>query len=214
MIHGFELGLLSEDDRLAFETHLLECEHCFKDVQDFLPASVRLRHGARLSEAESKSHVSPEPEAKSLSDMQPGKGKPWLTSLRVLVVAAVLAVTAAPVYYFGFRDRGMPEAVQQLDLLPLRGGDPAELYTDQGGTAEIRFVMQSAGSETVCRVLISSRSGDEVFRDDDYDRFDSLGIGVIRVPVANFRPGHHTLTIIEPTGSLPVSQRQYNFTVK
>jgi hypothetical protein len=214
MIHGFELGLLTENDRLAFETHLLECEHCFKEVQEFLPVSMRLRHGIGLSQVEPKSHARPKPVTKAVRAKQSGKGKPWLKSFRILVVSAILAVAIIPIYYYGFRDHGTPQIVQHLDLLPLRGGAAPELYLDRGGIAEIRFVMHSADRETVCRVLISSRSGDEVFRDDHYNQFDSVGVGVIRVPVADFRPGHHTLTIVEPEGSLPVSQRHYNFTVK
>jgi anti-sigma factor RsiW len=42
MLHHYELGLLSDEDREAFELHLLDCEHCFGRVKKF-QATAKLR---------------------------------------------------------------------------------------------------------------------------------------------------------------------------
>lgn len=43
MLHAYELGLLSDEDRAAFETHLIECDYCFERVQRMETASSLIR---------------------------------------------------------------------------------------------------------------------------------------------------------------------------
>ncbi|MBU0982371.1 MAG: zf-HC2 domain-containing protein, partial [candidate division Zixibacteria bacterium] len=33
LLHAFELGMLNDDDRLAFQEHLLNCPHCFEQAR-------------------------------------------------------------------------------------------------------------------------------------------------------------------------------------
>jgi hypothetical protein len=195
MIHAFELGLLSEADRQQFEQHLFVCESCFEEVRDFLPASKLMRYdkSIRQDSIALRSSVT------------------WFTRLRVLAVAAVLVLALVPIYYFRLSDRDSSDAVQKLDFFPFRSNGAPVLYLDQGGLAEIRFTLDSANPQTVCRVVISSRAGDEIFREDGYRGFDSAGVGIIQVPVTDFKKGFYSLTVAEPTGSLPVSRREYNF---
>jgi len=137
----------------------------------------------------------------------------WSARLRVLAVAAILVLGLIPIYYFGLGDRNSSDTIQHIEFLPLRSINAPVLYLDQGGSAEIRFAFDSAGPQTVCSVVIASRAGDEIFRDDGYQGFDSTGSGMIQVPVADFKIGFYTLTVIEPTGNLRISRREYNFRV-
>ena len=43
MLYAYELGGLNEDDRRAFEIHLVECGHCFDQVQSFQRTAEVLR---------------------------------------------------------------------------------------------------------------------------------------------------------------------------
>jgi len=45
LIGGFELGLLSDEEKLQFENHLLECEYCFQDLYRTAPLIDLMREG-------------------------------------------------------------------------------------------------------------------------------------------------------------------------
>ena len=46
LLHQYELGMLGEEDRRAFEIHLYECDTCFAEVQDLWEESRLLRQDA------------------------------------------------------------------------------------------------------------------------------------------------------------------------
>jgi len=50
MIHAYELGLLSEDDKKAFEIHLLECSHCLMAVREFERTVLHLKKEPSIRE--------------------------------------------------------------------------------------------------------------------------------------------------------------------
>lgn len=43
MLHAYELGMLSDDDRLGFQAHMLSCRHCFERAQKLEAISELLR---------------------------------------------------------------------------------------------------------------------------------------------------------------------------
>jgi hypothetical protein len=45
LIGSFELGLLSDQEKLRFENHLLECEYCFQDLYRTAPLAALIREG-------------------------------------------------------------------------------------------------------------------------------------------------------------------------
>jgi len=48
MLHAYELGMLSDDDREKFEMHLMECEVCFEKVQKLMTAVGLVRHDSEV----------------------------------------------------------------------------------------------------------------------------------------------------------------------
>ena len=50
LIHAWELGLLSDDERREFELHLMECPACFEDVQRFRREAEALRTDASVAD--------------------------------------------------------------------------------------------------------------------------------------------------------------------
>ncbi|HOP06307.1 MAG TPA: tetratricopeptide repeat protein [candidate division Zixibacteria bacterium] len=67
MIHAYELGRLTDEERQEFELHLMECEYCFKRVQAFRETTNLLLHD-RDVQSEIKEQAAPhkpaEPESK------------------------------------------------------------------------------------------------------------------------------------------------------
>ncbi|MCP4684405.1 MAG: tetratricopeptide repeat protein [bacterium] len=98
MIHAYELGVLSEKDREAFELHLLECESCFEAVRGFEDSSRLLR-----SDADVRSSVEEIlDEGSSLPSRQEGSGErssvwmPRWVPVAVIAAAAVLLIVLKP----------------------------------------------------------------------------------------------------------------------
>jgi len=48
MLHHYELGLLSEEERYELELHLLECEHCYNRVAKFAEAADLMKHNRKV----------------------------------------------------------------------------------------------------------------------------------------------------------------------
>lgn len=44
LLHHYELGLLSDEDRRRFEMHLLECDICFEDVRQFRQQALLMKN--------------------------------------------------------------------------------------------------------------------------------------------------------------------------
>ena len=42
MLHAYELGMLSDQDKDALESHLLDCQHCFDQLKEFAPRGTIL----------------------------------------------------------------------------------------------------------------------------------------------------------------------------
>ena len=50
MLHAFELGMLSEDDRLEFQVHLLNCRHCFERANNLEAVAELMRSDSEIQE--------------------------------------------------------------------------------------------------------------------------------------------------------------------
>lgn len=48
MLHHYELGLLSDEERGELELHLMECSHCFERVNRFQPAARHFKFNPRV----------------------------------------------------------------------------------------------------------------------------------------------------------------------
>ena len=48
IIHAYELGLLSGDELIKFEQHLMDCTSCYQEIESQLDSSRLLRHDPKL----------------------------------------------------------------------------------------------------------------------------------------------------------------------
>jgi tetratricopeptide (TPR) repeat protein len=51
MLEAYELGMLGDDDRQAFELHLYTCEYCFDKVREFEKASLHIRENRNVQKS-------------------------------------------------------------------------------------------------------------------------------------------------------------------
>jgi len=95
LLHHYELGLLSEEDHLAVELHLYECEHCFARVEKFERAARLIRHDSAVRT--SVNRLAGDLDAGRVTvaeeDDRAGGHKTWWTFLPpILAAAAVLLI--------------------------------------------------------------------------------------------------------------------------
>lgn len=50
MLHHYELGLLPDEDRTAFELHLYDCDSCLEELERFRAAARLMKHGPEVRE--------------------------------------------------------------------------------------------------------------------------------------------------------------------
>jgi len=99
MIHAYELGTLSDEDRQALELHMLECESCFEAVRGFEKTSRMLKTDPDVRALVAEM-VDSEPSVRSLGKgSRPEKDNrrlPRWVPVTVVAAAAVLLIILKP----------------------------------------------------------------------------------------------------------------------
>ncbi len=96
MLYAYELGMLSDDDRMAVEMHLMECEHCFKRAQQFREAARLIQVDPVVKDSIRRlDSDNPEAEGEILPNLpipaaKPKILSPWLKT--ALAAAAILLI--------------------------------------------------------------------------------------------------------------------------
>jgi tetratricopeptide (TPR) repeat protein len=85
MLHAYELGLLSDDDRVQFEQHLIECDRCFAEA-------TRLSEAARLLKLDPETRQRVQEVTRPQSDLGHGSAKPRRLMRALIPVAVTIAV--------------------------------------------------------------------------------------------------------------------------
>ncbi|UCC43860.1 MAG: tetratricopeptide repeat protein [Candidatus Zixiibacteriota bacterium] len=93
LLHQYELGMLGEEDRTAFEMHLYECDTCFAEVQDLWEESRLLRHDpeARLIAAAASKRAAGDQDS-AVQKREPMLWRRWKTMLPTSIAAAAVLV--------------------------------------------------------------------------------------------------------------------------
>jgi len=202
LLHNYELGLLSEEDKKQLELHLFECDYCRGLAGEFLDLSRMLRYDpdaqAILEEISVETDTGKENGPKKL---------PLIS--RLLLAAAAVLMLAIPVYKYVLQN-GSPSISQTVILFPTRSSANAIIDIDKGGTVEFKFHV-SEGFDASVNLTLVRVGGDTVETQADYSDFDENGTGSLTLPVSTFSEGHYSL-IIEPTvDSIGAERLQYLF---
>ena len=197
MIHPYELGLLSKDERAEFETHLVECRECFEKVSKFEKTSELIRHNKSVKET-------------ALASRSTSK----LTMFRSLLIAAVLMIIAVPIIYLNYSGEQAPQSIQIINLVQMRTDSPRLIHLDAGGDVDFRFRIDSSLTDSAIKLTITKRNGDTIYTVSDFVNFDSAGIGSLTQPLSKFEAGRYVLevSVLSDTDSTIVSK--YNFVVE
>lgn len=205
MLHAYELGILGEDDQRRFEAHLLVCDQCFEQVQDFLPTAALLRRVPEVASIARKAVRERETEERSSNS----RFRRLISTpvIRYAAMAAILIAAAVPIIRYSMLD-GAPE--QEIFLSPVRGSENAVIDLSAGRRIAITFVVPGAAAGTVCNVSILSQAGDTLYSDPSLSGFNKNGQAVVELETSAFRPGIYVLSA-EHCSQATGSVRQYYF---
>lgn len=206
MLHAWELGMLSEEEQRRFELHLLQCEECSEEAGQFVQVGRLLQNDPDFR-----------PSADEFSAAISGDGKKLRfferKVTRLLLVAAVLAIIAVPVYHITLSPGNESRLAQRLNLVPVRGGEVNMVRRGLGGIVEILFYMEDARPNNEYRVTLTTSDDSLLFLDNHYRGFRANGSGKITIPAMNLPVGICTL-IISPSGDSSDVLQEYNFRVE
>ncbi len=206
MLHAWELGMLSDEDRQRFEVHLLQCEACADEASQFTQVGILLRQDPDLKPSAGES-------SQSAARIGTGLKETRYRVARSLLIAAVLLIVAVPVYKWTLAPQERSPHVQQLKLVPLRSQGSHVVRRDLGGTVEIHFFVEGATPDHPYRIAVRSHLGKSVYKDDGFDDFSVSGAGLLVIDVHDLDTGLYTLTVTPSLDSLNVLQ-EYDFRVE
>lgn len=194
LIHGYELHTLTEEESKLFETHLMQCTHCFQEVSELEDGFGKSRANAELGVMAEKSLA---------GTPAGGVWRRWLWPKVPLVfrpafIYILVLVLAIPLIFTALRSGGgaVVRPLQAIRLLPTRATQPQLFSIDSGLDGMISFaapVYEAQGSYHV--VIADKNDGTVIMRDDDFLQVDNTGIGRILFPNSSMIPGDYSLNV-------------------
>jgi hypothetical protein len=207
LLHPYELGHLSESERDRFESHLLACDHCARELETFerpaevLVSSVDVRALATEYAQERTSYLSRLKQAF------------WPQERLVLRPALAWGLVVLLIFpaYLGLRSGGMDVPTPATTILltgtrsvsvpPTSGNRPVVLY----------FRVPGHRAGTVYEISLESESGELVHRDDTFSAIDDREMGTLLLPAERIGSGQYRLGIRGTDGT---QIYEYSFTVQ
>jgi anti-sigma factor RsiW len=212
LLHAYELGMLSDDDRTRFEAHLLDCEACFGEITQLEGVSSLLRDDvdvAALIRREAAPTASKPLLARWRESLWPQKN--LLLRPAMLYLLLVLAIYPA---YRGLKapDTSFIESVQTLNLTGMRSLTSEKIVPNKSLAVRFRYVGSEVGHAYV--VALTTEQGETLFIDSFFTGFDETETAQLLIPAKLLTVGRYDLTITDPTGIEHNSEQTYTFTIE
>ncbi len=196
LLHGYELGVLTEEETERFEIHLIECSFCRAELR----SGTEIAQAVPLANARLMAQrMSPEANAERKPASSP-RALRWVAG-----IAAVVALLLVYPAYLGLDQKSGQEqqviAVDaQVSLLPTRSSS---------GLPTVRSHLSTAVTFGFPRVVRDRDYRLELYRKDESKprlevsaiRFDESGIAVIVVAPGVLDPGVYKLHLVDATGA-------------
>jgi len=209
LLHAYELNALAEADAERFELHLLECEHCFREVEAFGCEVAVLRTDEGIKAAARKSSRENLVE-KFLRRFSGGRKTAVPKALAVIAALLILAIPA----YLVLNKPAMLGGgeLQSLTLTQFRSGTPP-LKISLGDKARIEFAFREAAPGKSYLVRIMSVDDSLAVESHEFSEFDEGGMGQLVISLRDKQPGIYSLTIIDPNVKPVMPLIEYNFRI-
>jgi hypothetical protein len=211
LIHAYELNALPAEEEDRFSIHVMECQHCFEQLETFRDGATCLREDA---EAKALAAV-----AKSSEEPAPSKNRllgylwPKTPLLFRPAIAYLLALCfMIPTYLWLQAPRIVPAGVEQIEssqrihLRSTRGaGDLQTLKRSPGELGIVDFELPQSLKGKICHWAIKADSDGRLIGEDDYSDSDSSGFCRLSVPLRTLPNGTYRLELTEGVSASPTT---------
>ena len=215
LLHAYELNLLDEDDRDRFEAHVLECEHCYRELKSFAP------HGIILAGSEEvKKEIEKELARESVlltiwRNLWPGK--PLIYRPVFLLILVVLLIWPAVLGMKAILNGHSEETiarVQKIRLTTLRSnGDTSfEIDKELDGLMVISCPEVEPGEEYLVEVVDSA--GKVLFVDSQYTDFNIFKNAELLFPHERMILGDYAVVVSRVSENEATVLYRYDFRIK
>jgi hypothetical protein len=215
LLHGYELGLLTDDETGRFEEHLLSCEYCFAELKRFEEQSRLLQSPAVVG----VERIASEVEA-AVDESLGERLKRWLWPetpilYRPALLLVIILLLLYPAYLGLFRQdaRLAVRPVAELSLLPTRSSGAEAPVVGAGQPVVIEFVCYDSQPGQPYRVRILDERGEVVYGIDEYRGFDQYETGRLLLGADRLRPGAYRLVVDDFLTKPPRLLHEYAFQI-
>jgi len=214
LLHAYELGALESSEAQRFEAHLLECEHCFEQIEAFEEQAFLLHSGRTVRREISRGVTSHESVPSPL--FQRFWKNLWPDRPLIFKPAVLLLILMTLFYpaYVGLTsltgDTVRP--VQSISLMPSRSGSTGALSVSADRDGLISFIVPEAIPGQSYRLEIASSDGKILI--SEASRHDTYRIGRLLIPARAMKPGEYRLTISDPKGDTVIPSGIFNFVIE
>jgi hypothetical protein len=216
LLHGYEIGILSDENRTKFEQHLLECEHCYEELARLEREAELLVSGSLVKRAVNEV-LSESTEAGSVvrrvwSHLWPKKPFVFRPALAYLLVLLLII----PAYH-GFRSKEEPrfQEVRQTIRLSTARMDLAPIFRkSMTDAALLTFHYEGAKPGDAYRVTIESEDGTIAYNNSEFNTLDRNEIGRLHLDLPGLKSGVYRLTVSDPAHDSALPSQEYYFRVE
>ena len=214
-MHGYEIGILSEEECEQFEIHLLECERCHDLLNSFERQTSLLRTSRRvkafIDETLSEESGAKSPVSRIWKHLWPKV--PFV--LRPAVAYLLILLLAIPAYQ-GLRKPvvlTVREFKQTIHLSPTRAAT-RPLKKSSSDNVLLTFQFDGYRSGGTYQIVIESEDGVVIYGNNEFSSFDEREIGSLSLAISEMKPGRYRLIISHPRSDPALVSQEYLFSIE
>ncbi len=215
LLHGYEIGILSEEECGRFETHLLECEYCHDLLISFQRQASLLKTGKRVRAFIEDALPEEVGHESALSRIWRHLWPNAPLVLRPAVVYVLVLLLAIPAYQ-GLRKPGLltvTEFKQSIHLSPTRAAGRS-LKKSAGDIVLVTFQFDGYRSGGTYQIVIKSEDGAVVYCNNEFSGFDEREIGSLSLAISEMEPGKYRLIISDLQSGPHLASQEYLFSIE
>lgn len=196
-LHAFELGILPEEKRTAFEEHLLNCSYCFNEVEamhrplEIMESSIDLYQiatSAKINQVRKNTLI------QNLSDwIKFGWGKP-----AILVIVILLSAYPAYLGLSGKKQSNHITTIQSLSLFTHRGNNDAPFEFNNNQDLVLSIICPDIDRSKQYKITITTGDRLELITIPNFDGFDQYNTGHIKIPKELLTTSDYSVEVISP----------------
>lgn len=219
LLHAYELGLLSPDDRDRFEIHLMSCDYCYSELKQFVPRGVMLSGSPDVKLALDTKLATARKESSSRAKARQYRRPGILFAFRPAFLYLIIILLLIP-SYFGVKkifQSGTSPAIRPVQLIyltPTRAPIKNVFESSRGIDGVIFVACPGADRKSCYHLEILTDDNTPVFVIDQFNQFDERGTVQLILPRELMKNGNYQLIIRETAADSSRVLCRYEFGIQ